>query len=81
MTEAQNDPIGVSTFELSRLSPQSLDNVHDAGEAAPSHQLRWSDNRLQAGEVTQAGSQSWFSRAIKVVMSKAPLLLRSTPAL
>ena len=81
MTEAQNDPIGDSTFELLRLPSQSPHSVHHASEAAPSRQLRWSDNRLQTEEVTQAGSQSWFSRAINAVMSKAPLLLRSSPAL
>ena len=81
MTEAHIDPIDGSTFELSRLSPQSLDSVHDAVEATPSRRLHWSDNRRRAGDVTRADSLSWFSRAIYAVMSKAPLLLRSSPAL
>ena len=81
MTEVQDDPIDDSTFELWRLPPRPYRVVHHAGSAHDGRHLRWSHNPHQAREVIQAGSRSWISRVINAFMSRAPLLLRSSPAL
>ena len=56
---------------------RAASSEHDASDAESS----FHSHIPQQSEVTRVAAESWLSRAVNTIMSKAPLLMRSSPAL
>ena len=76
-----SDSTNSVSVELSHIRTRSDSSYHDGAEAEPFVDTRSPHCGVQAREVAQIRSPSFFARAWTAIMSHAPLLIRSSPAL